>query len=238
MHSALNWWCPVHYAVQVEVRKDGQVRRRYRAKGLTDKGPRDLVFFNEQEQRDMSVLEYFERQHEIKCAHLPPSWHPACCAFRCSCPAWTNAGSQILGQWYFCMSWLEFRSETLWGDSRMTYRATPRIMISKACIALQAWTGYSLWKSSRTVVLRSHGRSSLTPDPVLPRLRYPEVPCVNAGTPRKPVWLPPELLTIAKGQRRLKLDERQVGVSPAQTHQCTSRLINVHTLFRIAQSKE
>lgn len=58
-------------AVQVEVRKDGQVRRRYRAKGLTDKGPRDLVFFNEQEQRDMSVLEYFERQYEIKCAHLP-----------------------------------------------------------------------------------------------------------------------------------------------------------------------
>ena len=33
---------------------------------------------------------------------------------------------------------------------------------------------------------------------------------MNAGTPRKPVWLPPELLFIVKGQRRLKLDERQV----------------------------
>ena len=70
-HFALEWCCPFCQAVQVEVRKDGQVRRRYRAKGLTDKGPRDLVFFNEQEQREMSVLEYFERQYEIKCAHLP-----------------------------------------------------------------------------------------------------------------------------------------------------------------------
>ena len=33
---------------------------------------------------------------------------------------------------------------------------------------------------------------------------------MDAGTPRKPVWLPPELLFIVKGQRRLKLDERQV----------------------------
>ena len=53
------------------MRRDGAVRRRYRAKGLTDKGPRDLVFHNEQEQRDMTVLEYFERQYNIKCAHLP-----------------------------------------------------------------------------------------------------------------------------------------------------------------------
>ena len=50
----------------------------------------------------------------------------------------------------------------------------------------------------------------LTATLLLVRLRYPDVPCVNAGTPRKPVWLPPELLWIVKGQRRLKLDERQV----------------------------
>lgn len=61
------------------MRKDGAVRRRYRAKGLTDKGPRDLIFFNEQEQRNMSVLENFERQYNIKCAHLPqPRTHPLC----------------------------------------------------------------------------------------------------------------------------------------------------------------
>ena len=37
---------------------------------------------------------------------------------------------------------------------------------------------------------------------------------MNAGTPKKPVWLPPELLFIVKGQRRLKLDERQVRSLP------------------------
>lgn len=60
--------------MQVEVRRDGAVRRRYRAKGLTDKGPRDLVFFNEQEQGDMTVLEYFEQQYHIRQAsHLTQS---------------------------------------------------------------------------------------------------------------------------------------------------------------------
>lgn len=44
---------------------------------------------------------------------------------------------------------------------------------------------------------------------LLRRLRFPEVPCVNAGTPRKPVWLPPELCWVVKAQRKLKLDERQ-----------------------------
>lgn len=50
----------------------------------------------------------------------------------------------------------------------------------------------------------------LTATLLLVRLRNPDVPCLNAGTPCKPVWLPPELLWIVKGQRRLKLDERQV----------------------------
>ena len=44
------------------------MRRRYRAKGLTSQGPRDLVFFNEQAGRDMSVLEYFELTYHIPCA--------------------------------------------------------------------------------------------------------------------------------------------------------------------------
>ena len=55
-------------SLQVEVRQDGAVRRRYRAKGLTQQGPRDLVFFNEQAGRDMSVLEYFEQTYHIQCA--------------------------------------------------------------------------------------------------------------------------------------------------------------------------
>ena len=56
---------------QVEVRReDGAVRRRYRAKGLTDRGPRDLVFFNGQEQKDMTVLEYFEQQYHIRQASI------------------------------------------------------------------------------------------------------------------------------------------------------------------------
>lgn len=55
--------------LQVEVRRDGAVRRRYRAKGLTEsKGPGDLVFYNEQAGRDMSVLEYFEQTYHIPCA--------------------------------------------------------------------------------------------------------------------------------------------------------------------------
>ncbi|KAK9827384.1 hypothetical protein WJX81_005044 [Elliptochloris bilobata] len=43
------------------------------------------------------------------------------------------------------------------------------------------------------------------------RLQYPDVPCLNVGTPRKPNYLPAELCTIAPGQRRLKLDERQTA---------------------------
>lgn len=35
------------------------------------------------------------------------------------------------------------------------------------------------------------------------------MPCLNVGTPKKPNYLPAELCTIAPGQRRLKLDERQ-----------------------------
>ena len=56
--------------LQVEVRgPNGAVRRRYRAKGLTEaKGPKDLIFYNEQAGRDMTVLEYFELTYHIMCA--------------------------------------------------------------------------------------------------------------------------------------------------------------------------
>lgn len=38
-------------------------------------------------------------------------------------------------------------------------------------------------------------------------IKQPQVPCINVGTPTKPVWLPPEVCWIVEGQRRLKLDE-------------------------------
>lgn len=40
----------------------------------------------------------------------------------------------------------------------------------------------------------------------------PELPCVNVGTPTKPCWLPIEFLWVAPGQRRLKLNEKQVCI--------------------------
>lgn len=42
-------------------------------------------------------------------------------------------------------------------------------------------------------------------------LKYLDVPCLNVGTPRKPIYLPAEVCTIAPGQRRLKLDEKQTA---------------------------
>ena len=42
------------------------------------------------------------------------------------------------------------------------------------------------------------------------RMQHPSVPCLNVGTPRKLIWLPAEICHICAGQRRLKLDERQV----------------------------
>ena len=42
------------------------------------------------------------------------------------------------------------------------------------------------------------------------RMQHPFVPCLNVGTPRKLIWLPAEICHICAGQRRLKLDERQV----------------------------
>jgi eukaryotic translation initiation factor 2C len=43
------------------------------------------------------------------------------------------------------------------------------------------------------------------------RLEYPDIPCLNVGTPRKPVFVPAEVCQIKGGQRRLKLDERQTA---------------------------
>ena len=46
---------------------------------------------------------------------------------------------------------------------------------------------------------------------LLHRLRLARLPCLNMGRGNKPNWQPIELCWIAKGQRRMKLDERQQG---------------------------
>lgn len=43
------------------------------------------------------------------------------------------------------------------------------------------------------------------------RLRLPHCPCLNLGTPRRPIYMPAEMCTISPGQRRLKLDEKQTA---------------------------
>ena len=37
----------------------------------------------------------------------------------------------------------------------------------------------------------------------------PNLPCLNVGASGKPTYVPAELATVKRGQRKLKLDERQ-----------------------------
>ncbi|KAK9915065.1 hypothetical protein WJX75_004310 [Coccomyxa subellipsoidea] len=94
--------------IKVEVRVGRPYVRKYKAKGLMPHGPVELTFFNEAENREMTVAQHYEQQYKMG-------------------------------------------------------------------------------------------------------VKYPEVPCINVGSPIKPVWLPPEVCWIAAGQRRLKLDEKQTA---------------------------
>ena len=47
--------------------------------------------------------------------------------------------------------------------------------------------------------------------PLWHRLTLPHMPCLNVGTPHKPIYLPAEVCTIAPGQRRVRLDEKQTA---------------------------
>lgn len=51
--------------LQVEVRLGGTFNRKYRAKGLTPKGPAELTFHNAQGDKEMTVAEYYEQQYQI-----------------------------------------------------------------------------------------------------------------------------------------------------------------------------
>ncbi|KAK9804830.1 hypothetical protein WJX72_007669 [[Myrmecia] bisecta] len=94
--------------IKVQVNHAGMVKRTYRTKGITNLGAADAMFENEQENRQMSVAEYFETRYNVK-------------------------------------------------------------------------------------------------------LRYPNLSCLDVGSARKPNWLPPECCDIVRGQRRLKLDDRQTS---------------------------
>lgn len=43
------------------------------------------------------------------------------------------------------------------------------------------------------------------------RLSLLEAPCLNVGSPARPIYLPMEVCKLAKGQRRLKLTDKQTG---------------------------
>lgn len=49
--------------------------RRWKAKGLTDRGANQMMFFNEEKGRKMSVAEYYQENYNCQCAHhaLSPS---------------------------------------------------------------------------------------------------------------------------------------------------------------------
>ncbi len=58
-------------------------------------------------------------------------------------------------------------------------------------------------------------------DHLLRRLQYPGAPCLSVGSGGKPVWLPAEVCRVRRGQRKLKLDDKQTAeVCACQS--CTS----------------
>ena len=52
---------------QVEVTHLGPKKRKYRVTGI-EKPANALTFPNEQENRDMTVADYFEKQYNLRCA--------------------------------------------------------------------------------------------------------------------------------------------------------------------------
>ena len=50
-----------------------RVRRRYKVKGLTDRGADEMTFHNEQADQDMTVAAYYAMQYNLQCVQAPPS---------------------------------------------------------------------------------------------------------------------------------------------------------------------
>ena len=58
--------CKLGRGVQVQVTHMGAQARVYKVKGITREGASRLMFMNEQEDREMSVQEYFEGRYSMK----------------------------------------------------------------------------------------------------------------------------------------------------------------------------
>ena len=56
---------------QIEVRLGGAFKRKYKVKGLMDKGAGELVFFNEQEEKEMTAADYYEERYHVRYSNLP-----------------------------------------------------------------------------------------------------------------------------------------------------------------------
>ena len=70
----------------------------------------------------------------------------------------------------------------------------------------------------------------------------PKLPCLNVGASGKPTYVPAELATVKRGQRKLKLDERQQAqmireaaikpaVSRAKTDIAMSLSVSMNSLY-------
>ena len=54
-------------------------------------------------------------------------------------------------------------------------------------------------------------------------LKFPGAPCLSVGSGSKTVWLPAEICRVRRGQRKLKLDDRQTAeVRPIPLTGCHS----------------
>lgn len=55
---------------QIEVRLGRAFKRKYKVKGLMDKGAGELVFYNEQQGEDMTVADYYAERYNVRYTQL------------------------------------------------------------------------------------------------------------------------------------------------------------------------
>ena len=79
-----------HSGAQIEVRLGGAFQRKYTVKGLMQQGPADLQFFNEQDDKEMSVAAYYEERYHIRYSLC------GCTLAAFSAPLWRKSGCMLL----------------------------------------------------------------------------------------------------------------------------------------------
>ena len=67
MGKMSNWPAINGIVLQVEVRVGRPYVRKYKAKGLMPHGPAELTFFNEAENREMTVAQHYEQLYKMGC---------------------------------------------------------------------------------------------------------------------------------------------------------------------------